>query len=297
MLIYNVTKVGTKKKSATAALQIFLYFYAMHIFHLIVLFLILPFSTHAQLTICSWNVQRISANTNALKTEIIAQSLKQCDVIGLQEITITPAAKNKLQVIRKRLTVIQPAKNWQMANSTITNSNNAQEQERYTYIYDAKKVKLIKHYLATSLASKIVREPYIGIFKYKQQIFTVYNYHAVPKSKQPQKEIETIIKTLSSIQTPLIWMGDFNCYPTDTVFNILNTKKFQYAPVKQATTIKQKKCDGNNCYANAYDYFWMNTKVKLLSSGHYSFLSLFNNDGVEARKISDHIPVYIKISF
>lgn len=253
------------------------------------------FVTYAQITICSWNVQRLGKSTQQKKLEIIATTIQQCDIIAFQEITIHPDAATKLEAIRKKLSDKQKDKKWAISISKVTTSANPQEQERYAFLYDSKQLTLVQHRLLEQYANKLVREPYLAVFKYNNKNLYIINYHAVPKGKNPQKEINHLLHYMIQMKEAAIWLGDFNCYPTDAVFKPLIANKLNYAPKNQATTIKQQQCIKGNCYANAYDYFWYNRHVRLLASGQYSFLPLFNYDGYAARKISDHIPVFITI--
>lgn len=87
---------------------------------------------------------------------------------------------------------------------------------------------------------EIDREPYYCTFEYNKKQFTIANFHAITKSKQPETEIK-YFKFLPA-QYPtlnLVFMGDFNCPQSHTVFNPL--KKMGYASVftKQKTSLKK----------------------------------------------------------
>jgi deoxyribonuclease-1-like protein len=70
-----------------------------------------------------------------------------------------------------------------------------------------------------------------------------------------------------------------------------------YAPVfqNQKTTLKQK-CKGDNCLASEFDnIFYKPNSINNINSGVISFHKNFNSLK-EARKISDHIPIWFEFS-
>jgi len=122
------------------------------------------------------------------------------------------------------------------------------------------------------------------------------NFHAITKSRQPETEIKYfkfLPQEYSNLN--LIFVGDFNCPQSHTVFNPL--KKMGYFPVfqNQKTTLKQK-CKNDNCLASEFDnILFKTTTINYINSGVVSFYKKFNSLK-EARKISDHIPIWFEFS-
>ncbi|WPR71332.1 hypothetical protein SLW70_15570 [Flavobacterium sp. NG2] len=143
---------------------------------------------------------------------------------------------------------------------------------------------------------EIDREPYYATFEKNGKVFTLVNFHAITKSKQPETEIK-YFKFLPAEypQLNLIFLGDFNCPQSHTVFNPL--KKMGYLPVlvDEKTSLK-RECEGNICLASEFDnIFYQPTKLKVLDSGKLLFYTDFENLK-EARKISDHLPIWVEFS-
>ena len=142
---------------------------------------------------------------------------------------------------------------------------------------------------------EIDREPYFCIFQFKQKQFTLVNFHAITKSKQPETEIK-YFKFLPDEYAGqnLIFIGDFNCPQSHTVFIPLKKLGFESVFQNQKTSLKQK-CYNNKCLASEFDNIWYNTqKIKINNNGIISFYSSFLTLK-EARKISDHIPIWAEL--
>lgn len=67
------------------------------------------------------------------------------------------------------------------------------------------------------------------------------------------------------------------------------------ALVKQKTSLKQR-CINDNCLASEYDnFFYPAAKLKVSDAGIVHFYTAFQ-ELKAARKISDHVPVYLEFS-
>jgi hypothetical protein len=93
----------------------------------------------------------------------------------------------------------------------------------------------------------------------------------------------------------LIFCGDFNCPQSHTVFNPLKALGYNPIFIGQKTSLRQK-CINNDCLASEFDNaFYNKKKVALIKSGVISFYKNFS-DLKEARKISDHLPIFFEIN-
>lgn len=93
----------------------------------------------------------------------------------------------------------------------------------------------------------------------------------------------------------LIFVGDFNCPQSHTVF--IPLKKMGYCCVftNQKTSLK-KGCKANDCLASEFDNIWYNTsKINISTSKVIHFYESFQSLN-EARKISDHIPIVLEFN-
>ncbi len=152
-----------------------------------------------------------------------------------------------------------------------------------------------KAWLEQRFATEIEREPYYATFSYKNKQFTVSNFHAITKKSQPETEIK-YFKFLPELYptSNLIFLGDFNCPQSHTVFNPL--KKMGYVPllIGQKTTLKMKP-KNNDVLASEFDNIFYSSKITKLDGGIVIFYKSFSTLK-EARLISDHLPIWMEFS-
>ena len=142
---------------------------------------------------------------------------------------------------------------------------------------------------------EIDREPFYCTFQFEGKLFTVVNFHAITKSKQPETEIKYFkFLPLEYPDLNLVFVGDFNCPQSHTVFNPLRKICFEPAFVNQKTSLK-KECKNNVCLASEFDNIWFdNKKTTLKKAAPIYFYTIFKSLK-EARVVSDHIPVGVEI--
>jgi endonuclease/exonuclease/phosphatase family metal-dependent hydrolase len=184
---------------------------------------------------------------------------------------------------------------WEYAISEPTSSS-AYKVERYAFLWKSRKVeKKGEAWLEKKYNLEIDREPYFITFKVKGKEFTLANFHAITKSRQPETEIKYFKFFPGEYPDHrLIFCGDFNLPQTHSVFNPLKEKGFIPALSGQKTSLRDR-CLDDGCLANEYDNFFLQPeKFELVEKGVIHFYRDFT-DFEDARKISDHIPVYIEI--
>lgn len=226
--------------------------------------------------------------------EIIANTIKNYDIIAIQEVVAGYGGSKAVS----RLVTILSAKGskWDYTISESTTSTNSASQERYAFVWKTAKVKKIGNcWLDQNFEKEIDREPFMGTFNCNGKLFTLVSFHAVPKKKNPEAEIK-YFKFFPKLypKLNLVFMGDFNCSQKNTVFNPLKSSGFTPILVNQKTSLRQK-CIQNDCLASEYDnLFYNNQKAKVLQKGVIHFYENFSSVR-EARKISDHIPIWCVI--
>ncbi|WP_166926233.1 endonuclease/exonuclease/phosphatase family protein [Flavobacterium poyangense] len=263
-----------------------------NILSLLVLFV--TFQSFSQIKILSWNIENFGKSKTASQLDFIANTVRDYDIIAVQEVV---AGYGGAQAVAKLAGVLnKKGSKWDYRISDPT-SGNSYKKERYAFIWKLNKVQLKGNaWLEKKYGPQIDREPYFASFEINKKTITVVNFHAITKSKQPETEIK-YFKFLPE-QYPnlnLIFAGDYNCPQSHTVFNPL--KKMGYAPVfqNQKTTLKQK-CKGETCLASEFDnIFYSTNTLSHHNSGVILFYKRFNSLK-EARKISDHIPVWMEFS-
>ena len=151
-----------------------------------------------------------------------------------------------------------------------------------------------KPWLEKKYSLEIDREPYFATFSFDGKTSTLVNFHAITKKMQPETEIK-YFKFLPA-EYPgenLLFLGDFNCPETHTVFNPLKAMGYKAALKDQKTTLK-KYCVQNECLASAFDnFFYLPGRVHADSSWAFSFYKQFGTME-DAWKISDHLPVFFR---
>lgn len=260
-------------------------------------FLLLFFVTSflfSQTKILSWNIENLGQSKTDETIDFIATTIKDYDVIALQEVV---ASYKGSQAIAKLVDALnRKGSKWDYTISDPTGST-AYKTERYAFIWKTSKVKKIGDaWLEKKYADVMDRDPYLATFESKEKQFTLVSFHAITKSEQPETEIKYF--NLFPEEYPdlnLIFMGDFNCPQSHTVFNGLRKIGYQPALVGEKTSLK-RACTKNECLASEYDnIFFLDTKVKIKESGKIPFYTQFE-DIKEAHKISDHLPIWMSFS-
>jgi deoxyribonuclease-1-like protein len=229
-----------------------------------------------------------------MEIAFIVETVREYDIIAIQEVVAGYGGAQA--VVKLAAELNRKGTKWDYVISDPT-SGSPYKKERYAFIWKTDKLKKIgRAWLEKKFNTEIEREPYYCTFQYENKQFTVVNFHAIPKSKQPEREIK-YFKYLAEEYPALnlIFAGDFNCPQSHTVFNPLKEMGYQSILAGQKTSLKQK-CKNNEYLASEYDnMYYKTTKIKNLNSGIISFYKKFNSLK-EARKISDHIPIWFEFS-
>ncbi len=223
--------------------------------------------------------------------EFIATTINKYDIVTIQEVV---AGNGGSKAVSRLVSVLNnKGFQWDYTISDVTTSENPSSKERYAFLWKVSQVKKIGNsWLEQNFQKEIDREPYMSTFEYKGNIFTIATFHAVPKKKNPEREIK-YFKLLPALypKLNLIFMGDFNCPQSNTVFIPLKNKGYKSILTNQKTSLRQK-CINNDCLASEYDnMFYDSMKTNSLQSGIIPFYKKFMTLK-EARKISDHIPIW-----
>lgn len=259
--------------------------------------LLCGFLSFGNITIGSWNLQHMGARKPDGAINLMAECMKDFDLVALQEIGIREGGA---QAVAKLVDALnRKGQHWDYSISDPTSAveEHAGESECYAFIWKTAKVKLQgKAYLAKAFATVMSREPYIGVFKADGKVFTLVNFHALPKKKQPEREIKYLKYFPDSLKLQnLVFLGDFNCPQSHSVFNPLKNKGYLPSLSGQKTTLKQE-CKEGDCLASEYDnIFYPKAVFRLVKSGVIPFYRGFNEDMIAARKLSDHLPVYVEL--
>ena len=248
---------------------------------------------NAQTSILSWNIENLGSSKSNIEISFIANTIKDFEIIAIQEVVAGDGGAQAVARLADELN--RKGAKWDYVISDPTSSS-AYKAERYAFIWKTSRVKKIgKAWLELKYHLEIDREPFFCTFQYENKQFTVVNFHAITKKMQPETEIKYFKYLPYEYPTlNLIFAGDFNCPQSHTVFNPLKKMGYQSVLVNQKTSLK-KECKNGNCLASEFDNIFFGTKIKKLNSGILPFYKDFNSLQ-EARKISDHIPIWFEFS-
>lgn len=256
--------------------------------------LLFTFLTFSQTKVLSWNLENFGKSKSESELNFIASTIAAYDIIAIQEVV---AGYGGAQAVAKLAMVLnEKGSKWDYAISDPT-SGTSYKTERYAFLWKTDKAKLKGNtWLEKKYHLEIDREPFFATFEINKKTITLVNYHAITKSRQPETEIKYFkFLPLEYPNLNLVFTGDFNCPQSHTVFNPL--KKMGYSPIlqNQKTTLKQK-CINATCLASEFDNMFYNTdSVTYINSGTVPFYTTFNSLK-EARRISDHIPIWFEFS-
>ncbi len=262
--------------------------------YFIILLIFISFSSYAQnVNICSWNIQHFGKTKTEAEISYIANVIKGFDVVAIQEVVAGYGGSQAVARLADELN--RKGSKWDYSISNPT-SGIGSSKERYAFLWNTAKVKRNGiAWLDENYAAEVDREPYLAQFMVGNKSFTLVSFHAVPKSKQPEREIK-YFKFFPDLYTDhnLIFCGDFNLPQSHTVFNPLKKMGYVSALTAQKTSLKME-CMKDNCLASEYDNIFFKSSFQVLKAGIVHFYRDFNTLK-EARRISDHVPVYLQLS-
>ena len=257
-------------------------------------FLLLSFISFSQIHLVSWNVENLGKSKSDEEIAFMANLINQYDLIALQEVV---AGDGGAQAVARLVDKLNRKGNeWDYTISDPTTSTPS-KTERYAFLWKTASVKKIgKAWLEKKYANVMEREPYLCTFEHGNKQFTAVSFHAITKSKQPEREIKYFQFFPSAYpKSNLIIMGDFNCPQSHSVFNPLRKMGFASALVNQKTSLKRSIKNGQYLASEFDNIFFLKSNIKKLSSGVVLFYQNFPSLR-HARTISDHCPICMEFS-
>jgi endonuclease/exonuclease/phosphatase family metal-dependent hydrolase len=135
----------------------------------------------------------------------------------------------------------------------------------------------------------------MATFVHQKDTFTIANIHLVPKHKKPELEIIQLFQLAALKNQHLVIAGDFNCPHFNTCFDKLYAYHFRHAFLRTPTTLKMKAKNGSHL-ASMYDNFYYEyNELEVANPLRIDFSVQFSSL-IEARRISDHLPISISLS-
>ncbi|MBD0778470.1 endonuclease/exonuclease/phosphatase family protein [Maribacter sp. ANRC-HE7] len=252
------------------------------------------FSQNREIQLVSWNIQDFGKTKNAAELEQMAEMVRDADILIIQEVV---SGYGGAQAVARLNDVLnRKGSKWDYVISNPTNSPKY-VTERYAYIWKTKHIKIKNRgYLINALDTLIDREPFLLDVFVDGKKLTLVNFHSRPYNKNPEGEINALTGyVMANITSPMVLAGDFNMEESQSLFDGFKAQGFKAAITNQKTTLK-KVCDGTNYLNHAIDNIFYSKEIRKTKSGVIDFVRFC--DGLEAaRKLSDHLPVYIRFGF
>jgi len=244
------------------------------------------------ISVVSWNLKDMGASKSETEVRFMAGQIKNYDVVAIQEVVVSAGGAQAVARLVDELNRSGNSWDYTVSDPTLSSGN---KQERYAFVW--KKSRLSKvgaAWLDKKYAVEMEREPYLITLKNAGSIFTLVSFHAITKTQQPETEIKYLKyfrETYPSLN--LIFMGDFNCPESHSVFTPLKNMGYSSAIQNQKTSLK-RSCVNSECLASEYDnIFYDSKRLKRIESGVIHFYKSFPSLH-DAAKVSDHIPVFLK---
>ena len=266
-----------------------------------ILFLLLANCLLAQeLTIVSWNISNFG-RTRIEKYQNIdefAKILRDADLILIQEIVAKdPAGARAVALLADELN--RTGSSWDYVVSEPTKLTSPQMKERYAFIWKRSKLKLAAGpFLISAVESIAYREPFLAEFNVDGNKLVVLNYHSRKYNDNPEIEIKPISEYLLKVDSGnRILAGDFNLSEDHEVFNRMYNENFSHALTNQGTTLK-KKCVGGNYLNHSIDNFYYRlSDFKMVETGIIDIIQDCDLLLTKRYSLSDHVPIFMKISY
>ncbi|WP_423997404.1 endonuclease/exonuclease/phosphatase family protein [Maribacter sp. IgM3_T14_3] len=259
---------------------------------LLVLTSLQTFSQQEEINIISWNIQDFGKTKSNDELNEMAELLRDADIVAIQEVV---SGFGGAQAVAKLTDILnRKGAQWDYAISNPTRIPKY-VTERYAIVWKTKHIKIKNRgRLIKELETVVDREPFILDFYLKDKKLTLINFHSRPHDKNPEAEIKALTQYINSkITGPLILAGDFNVDEANPVFNDFKQKGYSPAVTNQKTTLK-RACDGYDYRNHAIDNIFYSKTIAKTKSSVIDFVR--ECDNLErARKLSDHLPVYLSI--
>lgn len=251
-------------------------------------------SAWGQITVCSWNIQNFGKSKPDSSIAFMAKQLRTFDVVAIVEVVAGNGGAQAVARLADALNRLGAQWDYTISDPTVSTPARC---ERYAYLWKPSRVKKVGDaWLEKNYQLQIEREPYMAQFEQAGKRFTMACIHALPKKHQPETELKYLqfIPDKYPGQT-ILFCGDFNIPQSHNVFNPLKSAGYLPSFKEQRTTLKTK-CVGDNCLASEYDnIFYDQKRIQFVQSGIVEFYRSFG-DVLAARRISDHLPVYLKFN-
>jgi endonuclease/exonuclease/phosphatase family metal-dependent hydrolase len=251
----------------------------------------------SQLRLVTWNLYNFGRSKDDREIAFIAEVVRGADLVAVQEVSTGPAGAQAVARLDAALDRTGFAWDYRISDPTTGDGT-----ERYAFLWKPSRVRLVgRPWLEETLAERIDREPFCARFEQRStgERVLVASLHAVPRSKDPETEIallDELHRRYADDHVALL--GDFNLDGADEAFGGLRRAGYRAVLTGQATSLRRKRRDEPEGHlANPYDnIFYETAPLRVGRAGVVDFTTAF--EGLrDARRISDHLPVYVDLDW
>ncbi|PIB31311.1 endonuclease [Maribacter sp. 4U21] len=248
------------------------------------------FSQQNEITIVSWNIQDFGKTKSNHELEQIAEVVRDVDIVAIQEVV---SGYGGAQAVAKLSDLLnRKGAKWDYVISDPTNGTKY-ASERYAFVWKTEHIKIKNRgRLLKELDALIDREPFFLDFYIADKKLILINFHSRPYNKNPEAEIIALTQYMNNNITGFVILaGDFNVDDANPIFDPLKKQGYSSAVTNQKTTLK-RACDGFDYRNHAIDNIFYSNTIAKTENGVIDFVRECENLEM-ARKISDHLPVYL----
>ncbi|MFZ2193276.1 MAG: endonuclease/exonuclease/phosphatase family protein [Candidatus Moraniibacteriota bacterium] len=242
------------------------------------------------LVLVSFNGGNFGKSKSAEELEFIAEMFREADLIAIQEVSTSDFGAQAVARLADDLN--RKGNKWDYVISNSTHKSKG--RERFGFLWKTRRINALPRSanLINSLEDSLEREPAKMFFKVNDKSFSLMSFHLVPTKKNPLNEVIALGHNPDVFPANnAIIVGDFNLghEKLNSVFE--NQLNFRHQ-IEGKTSLKSKLKDGNY-YMREYDNIFVRGNITICQVGILDFVPSFSDLSV-ARKISDHLPVFIE---
>lgn len=225
------------------------------------------------------------------------------DLLVLQEVNTKQSGAKAVSRLADELN--QTGSKW---DYTVSDSTGGKATERYAFLWKTNRIYLKKNgkkiNLFENLKDSITRVPGSAIFSLEKDEkdqsrfdLEIISIHLEPTAKHPEKEIKIILENGAEYfgKPDQIILGDFNL-SFKKMEEVFRKETGFFHNIEGKTSLKMKMDTLALDYlSEEYDNIYTKGAIKVYQSGILDFVPFVKNYE-EAKKISDHLPVFIIFS-
>lgn len=252
----------------------------------------------------SWNLCNFGCSKEHQEILFMADVLRNADIVAIQEVSTSNCGAQTTAKLADWLN--RKGAKWDYIVTESTHESDS--KERYAFLWKTKRIKLVKrnNLLLSNLSNVMEREPALVEFKVDGKSVFIGTCHLVPTKKKPELELVHIGESRDiKKKKNLIFAGDFNLgyKKLKPIFCDFMGLKLH---IKNKTSLKRKYSEKKEYLYKGYDNI-ATQGINIKRSGIIDFVKELEIQGsiyympfeqrlTEARKVSDHLPVFIEFS-